>query len=444
MTMQHSKLSWSAVIMTLLVLILLTSCSSDNAPAETTEIKDDSKQVLRVYWWGNEGRQERTVKVIQQFEDAYPDIQIEWKDAPNSQYWMDIAMLTADQNLHDVIQMDYKYIQEFAHRKLLLPMDALVQEGKLDISDMDASSIGSGTVDGQLYGIVTGINAPSLLFDPQLLDTYNIAAPAGAYTYEDLLAVARQLKTAVNREDFFPVGNTIFDFSYYLRQRGASLFHPSGTALGYADDQYFIDFMQLQKQFLEEGLMAPKWRQPDSNADKDTLIVKGQAAFHSLTSNNVIGFTRAAGRPFKLLPLPSYAGGQEGNYVKPSMFFSISSYTEQADNAALFINFFLNNLQANEELRGERGVPAVAAVREHLTSAMNEEEKEQYTYMDDVQQHSSVIDPPAPLASGRIDTTFRKIEAEYINGELTAEEAAAQFRRHAEDIFASQLIIQTK
>lgn len=425
---------------TLLLPLLFAACSNNSSTNVNTE--SGNPQALRVFWWGNEGRQERTVKVIQQFEEAHPDIQIEWQDAPNAQYWIDIAMHTADQNMPDVIQMDYKYIKEFAQRKLLLPLNPLVQEGSLNIADLDASSVESGTVEEQLYGIVTGINAPSLLYDPELFDTYQVAVPPAGYTYEDLLETTRKLKAAVNQEDFFPIGNTIFDFGYYLRQRGAALYHPSGTALGYDDDHYLMDFLQLQQQFLDEGLMAPKWRQPTSNAEKDSLIIQGQAALHSLTSNNVIGFTQAAGRPLKLLPLPSYGGGQEGNYVKPSMFFSISSYTEQAENAAKFIDFFLNDLQANEELRGERGVPAVSAVRNHLTADMSEDEKEQYTFMDNVQQHSSPIDPPAPLASGRIDTMFRKIEAEFMNDKLTAADAAAEFRRNAGDIFASQTTAQ--
>lgn len=418
-----------------LVLLVAVACSKANESDEASKA-EDGQEVLRVFWWGNEGRQERTLKVIEKFEKKYPHIKVEWEDAPNSTYWIQIAMKTADQQMADVIQMDYKYIDEFVKRQLLLPMDGLVQDGLLGMADMDASSVESGKVDGKLYGIVTGINSPSYIYDPALLAKYDVEAPGEGYTYEDLLAISRKLKTAVNDPEFYPIGSTSFDFSYYLRQRGASLYNAEGTGLGYSDDKLLTDFLNLQNQFIEEGLMAPDWLTSNLKGEKEQLISRELAAFHSIASNNVIGYSNAAGRSFKLIPLPSYAGGQEGNFVKPSMFFSISSYTKQSENAALFIDFFQNDTEANEDLRGERGVPAVTAVRQHLMSLLSPAEQEQYVYMEKVEQRSSAIDPPAPLVSGRVGTVFSKVEAQFKKGELTANDAAAKFREEATEIFA--------
>ncbi|OBR67413.1 hypothetical protein A7K91_19600 [Paenibacillus oryzae] len=423
-----------AVLM--LVSIWAAACSSNSESNETTEETEDGKEVLKVFWWGNEGRQERTLKAIAKFEEKYPHIKVEWEDASNSAYWIKIAMKTADQDMADVIQMDYKYIDEFVKRKLLLPLDELVREDRIKLDDMDASSIQSGTVDGKLYGIVTGVNAPSYLYNPALFAKYNIEAPGEGYTYEDLLSIGRKLKEAAGNPDFYPIGSTSFDFSYYLRQRGASMYNPEGTGLGYSDDQLLVDFLTMQNQFIQEGLMAPDWLTSSLKGDKEQLIVKDLAAIHSITSNNVVGYSNIAGKPFKLLPFPSYTGGKEGNFVKPSMFFSISSYSEKQENAALFIDFFLNDESANEDLRGERGVPAVAGVREHLMSILEEAEKEQYVYMEKVEQRSSPIDPPAPLVSGRVGTVFTKLEAQFKKGELTANEAAAKFREETAVIFA--------
>ncbi|MHA7962658.1 ABC transporter substrate-binding protein [Paenibacillus sp. CAU 1782] len=427
-----------AVLM--LVMMLAAACSKNsesNQKSEETEKTEEGQEVLKVDWWGNEGRQERTLKAIAKFEEKYPHIKVEWEDAPNSTYWINIAMKTADQNMADVIQMDYKYIDEFVKRKLLLPLDDLIQQDKIKIDDMDVSSVESGTVDGGLYGIVTGVNAQSYLYDPALLAKYNIEPPGDGYTYEDLLSISRKLKEAVGDPGFYPIGSTSFDFSYYLRQRGASMYNAEGTGLGYSDDQLLTDFLTMQNQFIQEELMAPDWLTSSFKGEKEQLISRELAAFHSITSNNVIGYTNAAGKPFKLMPLPSYEGGQEGNYVKPSMFFSISSYTKQSENAALFIDFFLNDTSANEDLRGERGVPAVAGVREHLMSILKEEEREQYLYMEKVEQQSSPIDPPAPLVSGRVGTVFSKIEARFKKGEITASEAAAVFREETAEIFAN-------
>lgn len=421
----------------LLALVMLIG-ACDWEPANSKVKEETQSSVLRVLWWGGEGRKERTLKAIAKFEEKYPHIKVEGETATFSDYWVQIAMKTADQNMPDVIQMDHKYIDEFTERKLLLPLDDLVKAGKLNLKNMDASSLEVGTLRGGLYGIVTGTNAPSFLYNPAVLEKYKIAPPAQGYTYEDLLKVSRELKKAARNPDFYPIGSASFDFAYYLRQQGASMYNSSGTGLGYDNDQYLTDFLMLQQQFIQEGLMAPDTGADASGLNKDSLIVKGLAAFHSITSNNVVTGSSLAGVPLKLMPLPSYAGGKEGNFVKPSMYFSISSYTKQADNAALFIDFFFNDLSANEDLAGERGVPATNAVRQHLMSKMKPEDQEQYVYMEKVQTQSSPIDPPAPLESGRVDTLFTKLKGKFAQGQITAQEAAKQFREGVQDIFAAR------
>src|SRR5512147_2098660 len=46
--------------------------------------------------------------------------------------------------------------------------------------------------------------------------------------------------------------------------------------------------------------------------------------------------------------LPRPEGGQSSNYLKPSMFFSIPASAKHPDEAAAFLNFFINDLEANE------------------------------------------------------------------------------------------------
>ena len=72
-----------------------------------------------------------------------------------------------------------------------------------------------------------------------------------------------------------------------------------------------------------------------------------------------------------LYPLPRVAGGQSANYLKPSMFFSITDQCQNADQAAMFIDYFTNNIEANDVLLAERGVPVSSHVRDHLASEVD-------------------------------------------------------------------------
>jgi multiple sugar transport system substrate-binding protein len=420
------------------LLLVGTACSKQETAVSQDEAEVTQK-VLKVAWWGNDGRRERTLEVIRLFEQQYPHIKIEPTDAPNSDYWTQLAMNAADQNMPDVYQMDYKFIDEYAKRRLLLPLDELAASGKLNISNLDESSLASGQIDNRLYGIVTGINAPSMVYNPEIFAQTGVALPAEGYTYEDFVRTARELKQKIGNPEFIPLGSGALDFSYYLRQRGASFYSVDGQSLGYDDNQILSDFFKLEKQLIDEGLMASPDSLKTRSSDKDSLLVNKLAAFQTMASNNVVSSSKLMNQPLRLIPLPVFKGGKEGNYVKPSMYFSISAYTKVADEAALFVDFFFNNLEANDVLMGERGVPASSKVREHLLGAMEENDKEQYKYMEYVDKHASPIDPPVPLTSTSVNTLFTKVRNQMLSGQITPDEAAQQFRDGAEEIFAEAL-----
>ena len=86
-------------------------------------------------------------------------------------------------------------------------------------------------------------------------------------------------------------------------------------------------------------------------------------------SNQIVAVQSAAGedRNFVLVHLPRPEGGQPSNYLKPSQFFSITKHAKHPEEAAKFINYFTNNIEANKVLLAERGVPISPKVNEALT-----------------------------------------------------------------------------
>ncbi len=73
-------------------------------------------------------------------------------------YWTRLATQTAGGNAPDLIQMDYRYIFEYARRGTLLDFTPYMGKG-LAIDDFGAPNIDSGKVDGKLYGVNLGVNS---------------------------------------------------------------------------------------------------------------------------------------------------------------------------------------------------------------------------------------------------------------------------------------------
>ncbi|PYM16280.1 MAG: sugar ABC transporter substrate-binding protein, partial [Candidatus Rokuibacteriota bacterium] len=107
----------------------------------------------------------------------------------------------------------------------------------------------------------------------------------------------------------------------------------------------------------------------DTQGVEITPLVTRKAAMAYMWSNQVVAVWKAAGgdeRNLALLPLPRVAGGKAANYLKPSMFFSVTSQARHPKEAAMFIDFFTNSIEANELLMAERGVPISSKVRQAL------------------------------------------------------------------------------
>lgn len=424
----------SAVIVSGALMFGAIGCSSASSTKEAAV--DQGPITLKIAWWGGQDRHDRTLKVIKMFEEQNPNIKIETEYAAFGDYWTKMATEAAGKNLPDVLQMDYSYLGEYTSRKLLEPLDAYVKSEKLNLKDVSDVFINGGKMNNNLYAINLGANAPALLVDPDVFQKYGVPLPKEGYTFDDLTQIAKDLKQKAGKEDFYPL-DTTFDFSYYLRDKGSSLYNKDGNGLGYSNDQDLVDFFSLESKLVKDGLMPPPQILKAIKSDPDTLIVKGNSAVRPFTSNLVVAFTNYAKHPLKLMPLPAIAGGQEGNYLKPALFFSVAADSKHKEAAVKFVDYFTNDLKANDVLFGERGVPISSKVREYLLPKLDGGAKEHFTYIDYVQKHSRQIDPPAPKGGSKVSDLLTRLQDQVLYGQMSPQDAAKQFRNEAASILSA-------
>ena len=93
-------------------------------------------------------------------------------------------------------------------------------------------------------------------------------------------------------------------------------------------------------------------------------LVRGEAAMAWCYSNQFVALSAAAGRPLKLVCLPRrYEDGPLSQTIMSSQMFCISKNSKHKEAAAKFLNFWVNNVDANLILQGESGVPIMRHVR---------------------------------------------------------------------------------
>jgi multiple sugar transport system substrate-binding protein len=110
-------------------------------------------EALRLFWWGGQARADRTLAAADLYSETTgaPTLEAEflsWND-----YWTKLATQVAGGAAPDVLQMDYRYIVEYANRNAIAPLDDFLG-GALDprpISMLTSSK--AARSNGKLYGI---------------------------------------------------------------------------------------------------------------------------------------------------------------------------------------------------------------------------------------------------------------------------------------------------
>jgi multiple sugar transport system substrate-binding protein len=398
---------------------------------------------LRIAWWGSQNRNNITLGVIKLFEEKYPNVKIQPEYLGWDEYWQKMSVETAGKNLPDAFAQDSEYIYQYVENDLLLNLDPYVEDNRLDLtSNLTTSEEGIflGRINGKLYGVCLGINTQTgYIYDPELFKQAGVEEPTPDWTWEDYTEKCRKIHTALGiyGDSAYWGDKNINCLGLYLIQHGKTLYDKSGKKLGYEDDSLFADFYTIFANLVKEGVNAPPEVNSEAASLEDYLITKKKAAMQPCTANEVFPITAGAGRPLSMTIFPNAKDQvQYGSIITPASFFSVAKNSKYPEWAVKFIDFFINNLEANKILLAERGVPTSSKIKEGIKPYLGDVQKVMFDYMDVVMKHSSKVIIVYPPAHNQVKDLLSTITDKILYGELTPEKAAKEFREGANKILA--------
>ena len=393
------------------------------------------KVSLRVAWWGSQDRHNRTLKVIEMFEKKYPNIKIYPEYTAWNDYWTKLNTQAAGKNLPDVVQHDYAYLSEWATRGLLLPLDDFIAKGIINLSNVAENQISPGRVAGKVYAINLGTNSQAILYDPEIFKKTGVPFPKVGWTWNDFKEAAVKIKTKLGI--YGAEGITYADaqvFKVWLMSHGTWLYADDGKSVGYKDDKLFSDWFNILLDLQAKGSI-PHIEVEVARGTlgvEDMFIVTQKSAMGHLWSNQIVAVSRAAkDRTLRmaLVPRASIPNAKPANYLKASQFFSITSQSKYPKEAAMFIDFFTNSIDANKILFAERGVPISSKVQKALLPLLGSSQREMFNFISLVEKNSLPIPPPDPPgASDVIKNVWNPMVEQIMYGKITLDKAAVEFR----------------
>ena len=420
----------------------LTACGGSKESAETndgaaqeTESKDDAAASesgdstnLVMAWWGNQVRNERTQQALDKYHELNSDVTIEGQFFQWDDYWSKLATSAAGKNMPDLIQMDYKYLDQYVNNGQLLDLTPYIESGALDVTNIPENVLEMGVVGEGNYAIAAGINAPCGFYNKTVTDELGIEMKDNM-TLDEFVEIAQKVADETGyRVKMMQGDNYLTEWS---RAEGIPIVEPK-MPTDSADA--YVSYFQL----LDDGIKNGWHITPDcvdGTATETDPLVYGSSpqtmAWFTLNGgSNVLTSMQSAapeGMEIGITTIPTN-DPVKSNYLKPAMYFAISADTKNPDAAVAVLDYLINSTEANEILLGERGVPASTVVADAIYDKVSETEQMAFDYVTDViTPNCSPINPPDPDGSSELLDTLKKVHEKVGYGEATAQEAAEEY-----------------
>lgn len=419
------------VLLSLLMLLSAAACDSGNSASHA--VQNNDKVILRVAWWGVQSRHEYTSQVIQLYEQEHPNVEIVEEYAAWDDYWKKLAPKAAASELPDVVQMDRAYLFQYGEKGLLDDLTPYVKDGTIDTSSIDENVISSGKMLGKLYGFALGSNVLSVITNDDQLKADGISIDDENWTWDDFEQIATAVSETTGKYGTNGMYPADVFFPYYLRTQGSRLYNEDGTGLGYADDQLFVDYFERQLRLIDAKAFPTPDVQAHITGVNDDLIVTGDAAMSWNWSNQYAGFAESDTVSLSLLLPPGHAD-ESAIFLRPSMFFSIPKSSRHQEEAAKFIDFFVNNVEANKLIKGDRGVPVSSKVITAIKPELSKVEAAIFDYVEKASRNVRTTDPIEPLGNAEIMKALDDISEQILFKQITPKAGASSFRQQAERI----------
>ena len=379
---------------------------------------------LRLAWWGNPTRNENTEKVVAAYGEKTPDVKISLEPGEWSGYWDKLATQTAGGDFPDVVQMDEKYLSEYAGRGALLDLAG----AGLDTSKFVDGSVEVGEVkDVGLAAINAGLNAFTVLANPDVFDAAGVDIPDDTtWTWDDMIETAQKITEATDDGTYgmTQMGTVQGLFQLWVRQAGQDQYKDGKAGFdAKAATAWFEWSKKIQDTKAGPGADASV---EDSTAAMDqSLFGTGKIAMTVAWSNQVVANDALHDGKLKVLRPPSTTGSaaEAKLWYKASMYWAVSAKTGSPAAAVAFVDYLVNSPDAGKILSVERGVPGNLEVREAITPDLDESSKKAVDFLDAIEKELGDAPEITPQGGGQFEDILTRAGQDMLFGTISPADA---------------------
>ncbi|MDR0464423.1 MAG: ABC transporter substrate-binding protein [Treponema sp.] len=284
-------------------------------------------------------------------------------------------------------------------RDILLPLDQFVRSGVLNTSNIDKAALDAGTRDGVLYAISAGTNMPSLVYNKSMLERAGAPLPKVDMTWAEFDTWLRAVQARLPAGTYAMTDNgatttgSVF-FGYWAGDNGTPMWDGARTHLTAAIVQRYFD---MWAGWRTAGVIPPAATAADfaETNEATSSLVAGRTALSFIWSNQLNGYQGAMQDELDLIMLPN-AAVSKGLWAQMSQMMGININSKNAENAAKYINFRVNDPRVWSIMGADPGVPVTPATRAAVAANATPVTRKIVSYLDVAGKNASPPNPNMP------------------------------------------------
>jgi oligogalacturonide transport system substrate-binding protein len=326
---------------------------------------------LRVSWWGGNDVHRAQLESIRLFEARYPHIRVKPEYTGWNGHLERLTTQLAGGTAPDLMQINWAWLVLFSRDgRGFHDLERL--DDVIDLEQFDGGALRFGRVHGRLNAIPTAMAARVFYFNATTFAKAGLAVPR---TWEELFAAGPVFRERLG-EDYFPLDLNFQDMtalarSWYVQKTHKPLVDEAARRLIATPDE-LREIAALYRRLVDQHVI-PSARERASHGHVEPQEMRpwisGRYAgtYQWISAIGKYVGTLAPGQEVVLAPYPMLAGASDaGLLYRPAMMLAISRNTRHPREAALLLDFFLNDPGAVRALGLKRGVPVSRIALETL------------------------------------------------------------------------------
>ncbi|MBI3962708.1 MAG: sugar ABC transporter substrate-binding protein [Deinococcus sp.] len=414
---------WKTGIFLLLVAGLVTAAGQ-------------SPETVTITWsfWGSPEEVVDHFRVLQAFQASHLNIVVEVQNAPWASYFDRLTTQFAAGAAPDVMFMAPFYFNRVVGEGLLRPVDDLIVESNVDISNYNQPLLDIFRFQGQLYGFPRDNDTQVLFYNKDLLDAAGVPVPDSSWTWDTLRSAAQALtKREGDRTTQWSFATTQDQFILFPRSFGGDYFDdPINPTTFTLDDPPAIAGLQFMSDLINVDKTMVPFPAFSQIGGVNDLFATGRLALAITNLPASLSF-RDVGFSWDVAPLPAGPGGRRVNSLGGAGFV-INANASHLPEAWEFLRFLAFEGQALYAQAGT-AVPALNTPEVAAAFAASPPANKAIAISE---AQNGILNPQIPEFSMiRSQFIFPAVERIAI-GDATPQEAMDAIAPQIEEILASQ------